>query len=273
MIFGEKYVFVELARTGSTYARYVLKQIPNSYSVGKKHNNYDSLSKSQKREFESKNKIGTVRNPFEFYVSQFAFCCEKRGGLYERITKKPDVFSYYKYSEILTTIRLHFKYKKEWLALFSDADSNENFKLFIKMLFDVNPEAIGNHYGLSKLNKSLGFLTFDYLKLFNKDFVNESKKLQTYEAIVDFDKKNNFMDCVLRNENLRNDLLKNYKLYAESEEVIEKALSSRPKRSNTATKKKPFHLFYDEELKNLIYERDRFIFEKYGYTFEDLLEK
>ncbi len=141
------------------------------------------------------------------------------------------------------------------------------------MLFEVNPEAIGSYYGLSKLNKFVGFLTFDYLRPFTKDFVKESKKLQTYEAIVDYDKKNNFTDCILRNENLRTDLLNNYNLYAESEEMIEMAIAHRPKRSRTATEKKAFHLFYDDELKNLIYERDKFIFEKYGYTFEDLLKK
>ncbi len=92
MVFGDKYVFLELARTGSTYARYILKLIPNSFSVGKKHNNYNSLTKAQKQEFDSKNKIGTVRNPYEYYISLFAFCCEKRGGLYERITMNPIFF-------------------------------------------------------------------------------------------------------------------------------------------------------------------------------------
>jgi hypothetical protein len=272
MIFGDKYVFLELPRTGSTYARYILMGIPNSHGVGKKHNVYNTLSAKEKIEFDSKYKIGTVRNPFEYYVSQFAFCCEKRGGLYERITTKPDIFNYYNYWDIFTTIRLQFKYKKDWLKLFSDPNSNKNFKQFMKMLIEIHPEAIGNHYGLSGLNKSIGLLTFEYLKLFSPDFIKESKSLDSYDKLVNYDRDNNFMDCILRNEKLRDDLLKNYKYYADSEEIVEKAISNRPKRSKTATKKKPAHLFYDEELKNFVYEKDKFIFDKYGYTFEDIIK-
>ena len=273
MIFGKKYVFLELGRTGSTYARYILVQIPNSYGVGKKHNNYNSLNISKKKEFEQKYKIGTIRNPFEFYVSLFVFCCEKRGGLYDRITKKPDIFSYYNYSDIFKTIYLHFKYKKKWLRVLDNRNSNENFKHFIKLLFDINPEAMGNHYGLSKLNNSIGLLTFNYLKLYSKNFINESKTLKSYKEIVEYDKKNNFMDCVFRNESLAQDILDNYKFYADSEDTIKKAILNRPKRSKTSTVKKPFHLFYDDELKEIIFKKDQFIFEKYGYCFEDLLKK
>lgn len=164
MIFSDKFVFLELARTGSTYARYVLKQIPSSKAVGRKHNIYDDLSSAQKALFKEKNKVGTVRNPFEFYVSLYAFCCEKRGGLYERITYKPDLRSYFNFSDLFKILYLHFKYKSEWKKIINDKNSVGNFKLFLEMLLNINPEAYGNHYGLSGLNHT-GFLSFNYLRL------------------------------------------------------------------------------------------------------------
>lgn len=268
MIFGDKYVFLELSRTGSTYARYILKQIPNSQAVGKKHNMY--LDGKHREEFDKKNKVGTIRNPFEFYVSLFAFCCSKRGGLYDRITKKPDIFSYYNVTDVLKVVYLHFKYKKEWMKISEGENSNENFKAFLKMLFEIKPEAYCGYYGLSGINKSAGFLTFYYLKLYTRNFVNDSRKINGHKSLVEYDSNNNFVDVMLRNEILKPQLLENYQYYADSMEIVEKAIANKPPRSKTSTEKKPFHLFYDDELRDFIYEKDRFIFEKYNYSFEDI---
>lgn len=272
MIFGDKYVFLELGRTGSTYARYILKQIPNSKAVGKKHNIYNDLTKEQKAEFEIKNKIGTIRNPFEYYVSLFAFCCSERGGLHERITRKPDVLSFYTVTDIFKTIVLHFKYKKKWKKITSDENSTENFKEFLKMLFKTHPEAIGDYYGASKANNIMGFLSFNYLRTYTRHFEKDVKTIIHTDLLFEYDRKNNFIDIMFRNETLKQQLLENHQFYADSKEVIEKSISNRPPRSKTATEKKPFHLFYDDETRNLIYEMDRFIFEKYNYKFEDIIK-
>ncbi len=272
MIFGDKYVFLELGRTGSTYARYILKQIPNSIAVGKKHNIYTDLNYEYKALFEQKSKIGNVRNPFEYYVSLFAFCCSERGGLHARITKRPDIISYYKPTDVLKTIWLHFKYKKVWKSIMSDENSTENFQRFLKMLFETHPEAIGDFYGISGANQKMGFLTFNYLRTYTRNFEKDVKNIESLDQLKAYDKEHNFIDVMFRNETLKQQLLKNYEFYADSKEVIENAIANKPPRSKTATQKKPFHLFYDDESRKMIYEKDKFIFEKYNYTFEDIIK-
>jgi hypothetical protein len=266
MIFSDKFVFLELARTGSTYARYVLKQIPNSVAVGRKHNIYDDLSSTKKKLFREKNKVGTVRNPFEFYVSLYAFCCEKRGGLYERITYKPDFRSYFNFTDLFKILYLHFKYKSEWKKIVNNKNSVENFKLFMEMLLNINPEAYGNHYGLSGLNY-VGFLSFNYLRLYNYDFIHNCRDLGSIKELEKYDQQHNFIDLMLINKTINEQLLESYKLLANSKEVVQKAINLRPKRSNTSTKKKPFKEYYDQELINLINEKEAFLLDKYNFKF------
>lgn len=75
MIFGKKFVFLELQRTGSTYARYVLLNTPKSKVIGKKHNIFDELTPDEKVRFKDSVKAGSIRNPFEYYVSLYSFAC------------------------------------------------------------------------------------------------------------------------------------------------------------------------------------------------------
>src|SRR5690606_6616197 len=136
----------------------------------------------------------------------------------------------------------------------------------------TNPEAIGYHYGLSGLNGKIGFLTFNYLRTYTKNFIYDAKKITHIDQLIEYDKKHNFIDIMLRNETLKPQLLENYSFYTDTKKVMEDAIENRPPRSRTSTEKKPLHLFYNDETRKLVYEKDRFIFEKYNYTFEDIIK-
>lgn len=270
MIFGDKYVFLELAKTGSTYARYVLGNLKKSSNktVGKKHNVYSSLSKDEKDEFKGKVKVASIRNPFDWYVSLYAFACEHRGGLYTWTQIRPDVLSINNVSELFKVLINHIRNKRKWREVFSDVNSKENFENFLNLLFFEDPLGAGFRYELGGGSKLMGFYSYDYFRMCTYNFDENSSEIKKYEDLQGFHKENYILDIMLRNESLKDDLIKHANELCSGHEEMQAAIDSKAKRSNTATKRRGYSYYYNDRTIKLVMERDQFIFETYGYKFD-----
>lgn len=271
MIFLEKCVFLELPKTGSTYARYILINLPDSKykTIGKKHNVYNSLSNELKREFDNKRIVSSIRNPFDWYVSLYAFACEHRGGLYTKTQKRPDLLSVSNPFEFFKVCINHMRNRKKWQSVFTDVNNKENFKKFLYLLLIEDSLGVGNRYELDGFNKKIGYYSYDFLRMTTKNFDSLKDKNLGYSDILDHYQKNNIVDITLRNESLRKDLIKFSTDLCSGPKEMESSINSKPKKSRTATKRKPYKYYYTEELIELIREKEKIILESFNYDFED----
>jgi len=270
MIFADKFIYLELAKTGSTYARYILKNLKknNPRVIGKKHNVYSSLNKEQQIEFKSKIKIGNIRNPFDWYVSQFAFACEHRGGLYTKTQIRPDILSIYQPHQILNLPFNHLKNRKKWKEVFSDVNNIKNFELFLDLLFDKDPLGAGLKYYYSGMSEIMGFLSYDYFRTYTYNFDKNARKLTSYNDVCAYFDKYYCIDIMLRNENLINELLNIGNLICNDQNEMKDAINARPKKSKTATKRNPFQYYYSDRTIEMIYKKEQFIIDKYEYAYQ-----
>ena len=86
MIIGKNILYFELHKTACSHTINILHSIPSieAKAFGK-HNCYNDVPKEIIGDFESKIKMGNVRNPWDWYVSLWAFGCMKKGGLFDKV--------------------------------------------------------------------------------------------------------------------------------------------------------------------------------------------
>lgn len=268
MIFTEKSVFLELAKTGSTYARYILLQMPGSENVGKKHNIFSQLKPKNRERFSQSIKVASIRNPFEYYVSLYGFACSKRGGLYTRVMKRPDYLSFYHPGHLFTMTVAFLRWRSEWRKVLQDANSIENFKRFLYLLLEQNPTGAGFHYGLCSAYRYIGYYTHDYLRTCTYDFIPSVGSFSSFADFEEHQQEKYFVDVMLRNESMRNDLLDRASDIGFSRDMVKAAIDNKPARSKTSSKHRPWQEYYDAETKKLVEEKERLIIEKFNYRFE-----
>jgi len=169
--------------------------------------------------------VSTIRNPYLYYISAVFYNGKSRG----------------KVSDI----------SKEYFLSIRALPRNEFFKLYVKGILTgkiiLNKENVGvKHNDVSKMMRifNIGFLTARSIALF---YNNDRKYLMNTTLNNDIN--------ILKLEDLQSEINKlnldiNYDGF-----VINK---SRPEKLNLKD-------FYDQELIDLIYEKDKFIFEKFKY--------
>ena len=74
MLITDKLVYLELHKTGCTFTRLVLAELfSDSCRIVGKHNLVETIPQDVLGDFETKTKIGNIRNPWDWYVSLWAF--------------------------------------------------------------------------------------------------------------------------------------------------------------------------------------------------------
>ena len=75
--------YLEMYKTGSQHIVKLLeKSVPEGKRIGNHNRPNDEVYKSNIYF------LGSIRNPWDWYVSLWNFGCEKRGSLYNRLTSK-----------------------------------------------------------------------------------------------------------------------------------------------------------------------------------------
>jgi hypothetical protein len=198
MFINEKLVYLALHKTGCSHVIKLLTSIPelNGVIVGK-HNTIDSVSKEELGDLSKKIKSGNVRNPWDWYVSLWAFGSMGKGGLYDQIIKKSLFKKINHPASFFTPV-------KKWKQVYADAENPELFKTWLEMLLHSRRKDLLG-FGNSNVPDMIGLLTYRYLNLYTRNFKNGVKGMKDFGELKEFDKKNNFLDFYIRNEHLEDD--------------------------------------------------------------------
>ncbi|MFW6303221.1 MAG: hypothetical protein ACOC2L_01250, partial [Candidatus Sumerlaeota bacterium] len=230
--------------------------------------------------------LASIRNPFDWYLSLWAFLCS--GFIHE-----PASLQYKQYKEILdkhfstysktakTLTRPHVilrKLLKEfskptevWKELYKDSSDIDNFRKWLRLLnAPEHYRHVRDGYGESDVSHFCGFFSYRYLRLCceNSSTVRRPGSFSNRDNIRLYDKENSYIDAFVRQEDLEATLCNALNdaglLNKDRRELIYSK-----KKTNTSKRPHAINAYYDEASKDIVQDRDWLIFEKFGYAFPD----
>jgi hypothetical protein len=270
MFISDKLCFLELGKTGCSYIREVLSQNIQQGNLTHIHDTIDSELLNSNRFF-----LGSIRNPFDWYVSLWAFGClhKKKDPLYSNLTsRRINPFR-------LSSINKNYLKKTKFISnqliknigmnkkLYSDPLNVDNFKEWIKIILKKkNKNQLGEHYAISNTNKFIGYMTFHYLLRFvrpDKLYMLFNDEVSNYEDLKNFDKSFNFIKSTIKFENIDQDL---FNIFNQLNIPIDKKKLIKKNPVNKSIRLKNTMSYYDNETIKIVQQNDSLIFEKYEYS-------
>lgn len=278
MFVTDKLIYLQMDKTACTHIASLLSRHIGGQQIGK-HNWLD--------DYETKKYIcGSIRNPWEWYVSTWAFGCQGEGTVRGRVIvpecqKFLDFFKYklrstnspYSSKNIqFEDLWLHFtnEIKKpaiRWRDTYKDYQNPENFRKWLKMIYDpLRKWDFNEGYSESSISKFAGLMTYLYCNFFIKDFFQTKnfRGINTFEELKKLDNKNNVLDYTIKVESLGNDFIQMLEKFGYNIDGKTKDLILNSGKTNVSKRLKANH-YYDEETINLIAEKEKLIIEKYNY--------
>lgn len=279
MFVAERLVYLQLQKTGNSHIAKLLVDLIPGEEQGR-HNRLERYDLYRDRSI-----VGSIRNPWDWYVSLWAYCCSRRGDWYINTT-----------APIWRSVKLRYhlrlgtngdsgsgpllggavrsfchnttKAARRWRDLYADSDDPKLFREFLRTLFGQGRYDFCDGYGISSVSTSAGLLTYYYLKLHSREaaplFVDP--RLSDPDALSRFDRENNILNSIIRLEHLEDDLIRalataGYGLTPGQESKIRAA---RGDKFNRSEHRAPAY-YYDCETFDLVRSRDRLLVEKYAY--------
>ena len=185
-------------------------------------------------------KVGNIRNPWDWYVSLWAYGCSNKGGFKSRVKRDST----------------HWR---PWQKTYSDAESKDNFNRWLNFVLVSKRKEIIEYRGMAKTDYC-GLLTIRYLNLFSKNFSTQTNTFSAHKDLIEYDKKENFMDIMLSNENLNLELEQLFEKFELNQGEQKQA------RTNTS-KRRPYKYYYNRKSQELVKRMDELIVNKYKYSF------
>ncbi len=286
MFVSDKLVFIELQKTGSTHVRHLLTELLGGSLEGK-HNAPTPEILDQGLPI-----LGSVRNPWSWYVSLWTYGCSKKGVLYQRLidparwqTKNKQVdTSGDDDDDEAPAGRAQPGLKKgkgmgmrkplpplasaERAANFWYADPGnvEAFREWMAVV--MSPAArriVESGYRRNPISKCCGLMSYRYFKLFVRDTDQLGPEYKSLAMVKRLDEERCWVNHFIQSERLEDDFLKALAASGVvlTDEQIANVRSARKR--NVSERPLPTNAYYDETTIRLVQERERFIIEKFGY--------
>jgi hypothetical protein len=274
MYISDKLIFIELHKTASSHIKKILLETLNGESVGK-HNQLTPELADRNVLF-----LGSVRNPYDWYLSLWGFGCDGKGGVFSGVTGKgskklrglgwktnPRKALFSALNNVLNQGRIE---KKKWAALYKDVDDPFLFRKWLKFMNDSDCIAdVGEGYSEWTGSNIAGLMTFRYLKLFCSTTADNAKlrALSSLEQIIEFERENLIINKFIRQESLELDMSNFLESIGAMSSTDSKELLSSKQKSNTSSRKRDLRFYYDQESIELVARREKMIIDKFGYSF------
>lgn len=288
MLLCDKLIFIELQKTGSTHIKQLLRELVGGVNDGK-HNTPDERLLHCGKPF-----IGSVRNPWLWYLSLWSYGCQQKGELFQRLTNEKrwqrlrgkaearrareaaeaaqrdeddedgDVDDSGAEKRRLPAEWGPERAKDYWYA---DPDNAEAFREWMQAVLGrrVLRHMLMAGYGKSPIGRAGGLMTYRYFNLFVEGADTAGPMVNNLLALKTMDSANCFVSHFIRNETLATDFVQvvescGVKLSGEQRERV---LGAR--KVNTSTRPHGPGYYYDEACVKLVARRERFIIDKFGY--------
>lgn len=257
MIEYEKFIYLDMYKTGSTY----VVQMLNKLMEGKPVRSFRHAPLTKGRPFnwkQGKYAFATVRNPWDWYVSMWAYSIEQPNVLFFRDVRK-----------VLGA--------EGATALFNPDNPKESFARWLKAINDPEflKKVMTDHpYSKTPLNRFLGFYSFRFIRITtpHPGLFLRPLFIRNMDAAIAHQKRWAIYDRVFKSETLTEDFSqfvienqercgfkKNAQRVLNRHAAVPKNTSSRSLAS--------YRDYYTDELRDLVASRDRLIIDLFDYKF------
>lgn len=271
MFANEKLVYLQLHKTGCTHITGLLERYVGGHQ-DYKHSRFEQPKDD--RLF-----LGSVRNPWAWYVSLWAYGSKGLGNVHNAVTRtrwqhlrrraqisQGGIKSYY--WRLLRAARSGSR-AAEWQSCYANANDPVLFRKWLALMYSSDGrQDLTEGFPYSPVSRFAGLLTYRYCDLFFawEDWRDGRHRVTTLDELETLDAGSCLLDCIIRTEFLEEDLLialdrAGYRLGKEIETEIRAAAKS------NASSHRPYTDYYDEKSVELVARNEALIISKHGYEY------
>lgn len=266
MYVSDNLIFLQLQKTACTHIERILK----SYFPGEQVGKHGPLT------FDPGDRriVGSIRNPFDWYVSLWSYGCLKRGYIQSVLTagrtelvgrllrergRQPG-----KWPEMVHFLGRALRHETSvYRAFYTDPDDPALFQGWLRQIL-TGPRRpyLEDDYPLYPIDGHIGLFSYRFLRLFTDVTAWKARHphLADMEALRDFHARHSICSTFIRNERLEQDLsalLRDLGVAVTAEDLVRDKVN--------ASKHRPYTEYYDDETADLVRTRDGLICDLFGY--------
>jgi hypothetical protein len=275
MYISDKFVFTELHKTAGTHIGKWLSILTAGEQIGK--HNIIPL------EYRDRFILGSIRNPWDWYVSLWGYGCDHKGSVWQQTTERVNLRYYWQqlpkemgrdyispYLFIKQITADMGKPLATWREAYKDSSDPNCFKLWLKLIFSNNRKFdLREGYGFSPISVNSGILTYRFLKLFTNlgpDLYSETK-IQLETEPGELWEKHKIANFFIRMENLEHDIILAMKSAGVSISLKDvSALRDASEKKTNLSSRLPANHYYDDESIKLVNDKEKLLISLFNYS-------
>lgn len=267
MLISPQVIFVELQKTAGTHVNQLLIDLFRGRAVGK-HNAPPPEVIDGPIPI-----LGSVRNPWSWYVSLWTYGCGGAGELLQRM-RSPEIWHKNPYLGALPgeTPEQHAAYRRASAQrarefYYADPNNEAAFREWLTVLLSPHfRRLVEPAFKASAATSVVGALTYRYFKLFVRHTHALDERVQTLDSLLRMDEEHCFVNAMIRSERLEQDFIDAMAGMgcALSNEQCEMVLGRG--KSNASKRPKRTADYYDARTAALVASNEQFIIRKFGYV-------
>ncbi len=257
----EKLVYLQLQKTACSTIGAILIDLFGGTQVFPKHGLLPDPATS-------KCIVGSVRNPWDSYVSLWAFGGQGEGQLHRRLTQRRLKHTARRLPSPRPLLSELTRPMAPWRRLYAAPHTPEQFRSWLARVHTPSHgRELDKVYGRSQVRYVAGLATYRYCRLYAGDLgsVLDSKTTAELDSRLEADY---LPTAMIRMEYLADDLIAALKVAGYAiDSGMEHEIRTRAQVRTNTSEHWPYVDFYDDASRDLVSRRDASIITKHGYRF------
>ena len=260
-VVSDKLVYLELQKTACTTIGALLEDLFGAERVPPKHGTLPDPATT-------KVVVGSVRNPWDYYLSLWAFGCQGRGNFHRVVAHrdwaaaKANLFTPGRaLTELLRPVG-------PWRALYAEPHTAERFRAWlVRVHTPSHGREFDPDYGSCAMHGFAGYATYRYCRLYTGDpaGVLGSRTPAELSARVE---GSYLPQAVVRMEHLADDLLEAVRAAGyDVGDALELAVRERAAERTNVSAHGSYTEYYDDTTRDLVLRRDALLVARHDYRF------
>lgn len=258
----DKLVYLELQKTACTTIGGILEALFEGEALPPKHGTLPDPATT-------KLVVGSVRNPWDYYVSLWAFGCQGRGNFHRVVTRRDWAAARAALPAPHRLLTEATRPAGRWRRRYAEPNTPEQFRSWLRL---VHTPSAGRQfepeYGASAMRRFAGYATYRYCRLYAKDprRAFDAADMAELERVV---AAGALPGAMIRTEHLADDLVAAVRAAGyDVGDALERAIRERASATKAnASARGPYTDYYDEATRDLVGRRDELVVTRHGYRF------
>lgn len=266
MFINDKLIYLQLQKTACTH----IARLLSSWMPGKEVHKHSPLSSDPGRRMI----VGSIRNPWDWYVSLWAFGCQQQGAIRNRLVApvpasmihilRRNIVHPGKWLQSVRHISLLARKDPAfWQALYASSDDPALFRQWLRNIFTEQGKLLQpGAYPFLPMNRFAGLMTFRFMRLFvdYRAWKSGAAEIRNPSDLEAFYQRNRIVERFIRMESLDRDIAS--LLQSLGVDVEEADLKQQ---KTNISKRRGAGFYYDEETVELVRSQEQFIIAQFEY--------